>query len=63
MKQHEAMIATLERHVVKEWLKAQTPENYASFLKPYPAEKLYSQPVGKMINRPAYDAPDCIAPV
>jgi putative SOS response-associated peptidase YedK len=57
------MPVMLDRFVDKDWLKAQTPENYASFLKPYPAEKLYSQPVGKMINRPAYDAPDCIAPV
>jgi putative SOS response-associated peptidase YedK len=62
-KVHNRMPVMLDRSVAKNWLKAQTPEDYASFLKPYPAEKVLSHPVGNLVNRPAYDAPDCIAPV
>jgi len=60
-KVHNRMPVMLERHTAQEWLKAQTPTDYATFLKPYPAEQMNCHPVGKMINRPTYDAPDCIA--
>jgi putative SOS response-associated peptidase YedK len=59
---HNRMPVMLDRQVAKDWLKAQTPADYAAFLKPYPAEQMNCHPVGKMINRPAYDSPECIAP-
>lgn len=34
-----------------------------SLLVPYPAAAMTAYPVGRQVNRPAHDAPDCIAPL
>jgi putative SOS response-associated peptidase YedK len=57
---HSRMPVMLERHIAKDWLKAQTPADFKKFLLPYPTEGMNSHPVGKMVNKPAYDTPDCI---
>jgi len=58
---HNRMPVMLERHVAKDWLRVQTPTDYQAFLRPYPAEAMAVHAVGKQINRPTYDGPDCIA--
>jgi putative SOS response-associated peptidase YedK len=60
---HNRMPVILEQGSMRGWLNARTHSDYLKFLQPYSAEKMNCHPVGKMVNRPAYDAPDCIIPV
>ncbi|HTX79386.1 MAG TPA: SOS response-associated peptidase [Longilinea sp.] len=60
---HNRMPVILPKEIRKEWLQAQSLADYKRFLVPYPAERMSSHPVGKQINRPTYDAPDCISEI
>jgi putative SOS response-associated peptidase YedK len=60
---HNRMPVILQKEKMKEWLQAQSLADYKKFLVPYPAERMSSHPVGKQINRPTYDASDCISEI
>jgi len=38
-------------------------EPVQALLTPYPAEQMVAYPVSTRVNSPAYDAPECIAPL
>jgi putative SOS response-associated peptidase YedK len=38
-------------------------EPVQALLTPYPADAMIAYPVSTRVNSPAYDAPDCIAPL
>jgi putative SOS response-associated peptidase YedK len=60
---HNRMPVILDQNSMRNWLSAQSHADYHNFLQLYPAEQMNCHPVGKMINRPAYDAPDCVTPM
>ena len=62
---HDRMPVILAAEHHAEWLDTTTTggENLQAMLAPYPAAAMTAHPVGKQVNRPAHDAPDCIAPV
>ena len=38
-------------------------ESVQALLTPYPADAMIAYPVSARVNNPAYDAPECIAPL
>ncbi len=39
------------------------PDRVQPLLRPYPAEEMVAYPVGPLVNDPAHDSPECIAPL
>jgi putative SOS response-associated peptidase YedK len=62
---HDRMPVILPAAHHQAWLDTTTTasESLQDLLVPYPAETMTAHPVGKQVNRPAHDSPDCIAPV
>jgi putative SOS response-associated peptidase YedK len=60
-KVHDRMPLILPEEVLAKWLDERTPmEEVGSLLKPYCAEEMESFPVGKMVNAPRIDSPECV---
>ncbi len=61
---HDRMPVILEPADVAQWLdpNVQEPERLERLLVPCPADELTMYPVGKLVNSPRYDTPECIAP-
>jgi putative SOS response-associated peptidase YedK len=62
---HNRMPVILPQEAVETWLNPveQSPKTLLPLLKAYPAGKMASYHVSKLVNSPANDLPDCIRPV
>jgi len=61
---HNRMPAILEHHDIPSWLDSapRAAESLQPLLAPYSAERMTAHVVSTMVNRPANDSPECIAP-
>ena len=59
---HDRMPAIIRKEDYARWLSAEEndPASFSEILRPYPAEEMEVHPVSPRVNRPVYDAPDCI---
>jgi putative SOS response-associated peptidase YedK len=61
---HDRMPVILDAATMWDWLDPQArPADLTGLLRPYPPEKMSTQPVSTMVNSPSVDTPECIAPV
>lgn len=60
---HERMPLILTRADYEPWLKTDDPLVLRSLLKSASSDEMDAYPVTRAVNRPAYDAPDCIVPL
>jgi putative SOS response-associated peptidase YedK len=62
---HDRMPAIVEPQDYGWWLdpRADDPAALAALLGPYPAAEMVAYPVGRLVNDPRHDGPDCIAPL
>jgi len=62
---HHRMAVILRREDEAAWLdpNLQEADELLSMLQPYPHEAMDAYPISTKINSPAFDAPDCIAPL
>jgi putative SOS response-associated peptidase YedK len=62
---HDRMPVILAADAYGPWLDAalQKPEQVLPLLQPYPSEAMIAYPVSTLVNSPASDVPQCIAPV
>jgi putative SOS response-associated peptidase YedK len=62
---HDRMPVILSRDAYNLWLDPtmRDVDPIQSLLTPYPAEEMIAFPVSPRVNNPAYDAPECIAPL
>jgi putative SOS response-associated peptidase YedK len=59
---HGRMPVILPKPAYPAWLSAQTPlEAAQQLLAPFPAEWMTARPVGFAVNKPEFDAPECVA--
>lgn len=61
---HHRMPVILSSAAQETWLdpSLEDPSELVSLLQPYPDDDLTAHPVSKQVNKPVYDAPDCIEP-
>jgi putative SOS response-associated peptidase YedK len=61
---HNRMPVILPAEDYQPWLdrEVQDSKQLAPLLRPYPSEAMRADPVGKFVNNPAHDAPECIEP-
>lgn len=61
---HDRMPVILPREAYQEWLEPaeKQPSELASFLQPFPTEKMSVRPVSRIVNSPKNDVAACIAP-
>ena len=59
---HDRMPVILKPEDYDLWLdpEAKDPELLKPLLRPYPSEEMIAEPVGPKVNKPSYDAPDCV---
>jgi putative SOS response-associated peptidase YedK len=64
-KLHNRMPVILSKDAYTQWLESapQLPVNLQHLLVPFPSEQMEVYPVSNLVNRPAYDQPECIIPV
>ncbi len=62
---HNRMPVILRREDYNLWLSPdeETVSTLAALMKPFDPDMMAAYPVSKMVNRPNYDTPECIAPV
>lgn len=61
---HDRMPLILPAEEVPHWLDRETPmRELEEMLRPYPAEEMTAYEVGKGVNNPRHDTPDCIRPI
>ncbi|MDE0634441.1 MAG: SOS response-associated peptidase [Candidatus Poribacteria bacterium] len=62
---HHRMPVILPQNRYPQWLapEEQSPETLQPLLTPYPDEEMEAYPVSRLVNRPANDSPECIAPM
>lgn len=62
---HDRMPVILEPKDYATWLQTDdAPQStLQALLRPYPADRMVAYEVSKLVNRPAVDSPECIAPV
>ena len=62
---HDRRPVILPRDTYNAWLNLTVGdvETVQALLTPYPAEEMVAYPVSTRVNSPAYDAPECIAPL
>ncbi len=61
---HDRMPAILARAEFTTWLDPALPTEEAQrLLRPFPATSMAAYPVSTSVNKPSYDAPDCILPL
>lgn len=62
---HDRMPVILPRSAYATWLDPaeRSPHDLQHLLTPYPAEEMLAYPVSTLVNNPANDVPECIAPV
>lgn len=62
---HNRMPVILPHDAYTQWLDSspQQPPSLQQLLVPYPAGEMEAYPVSTLVNSPAYDHPECIAPV
>lgn len=61
---HNRMPAILARAEFTTWLEPVLPTEEAQrLLRPFPANRMAAYPVSARVNKPSYDAPDCILPL
>jgi len=61
---HNRMPVILRPEDYGRWLDPQnSPAELLPLLRPYVNEELEAYPVGRQVNRPAHDGPDCIRPM
>jgi putative SOS response-associated peptidase YedK len=61
---HDRMPVILAPDAYQPWLdpSVQNSEEILPLLKPFPSETMIAYPVGTLVNNPAHDDPQCIAP-
>jgi putative SOS response-associated peptidase YedK len=62
---HDRMPVILPSSAYGVWLDpaVRDVEPVQALLTPYPAEEMVAYPVSTRVNNPAYDVPDCVAPL
>lgn len=62
---HNRMPVILPEESYQKWLEPgeQNPEELSPLLKPYPADQMVAYPVSTLVNSPANDLPECVAPL
>ena len=62
---HNRMPVILPREFEDRWLDPDVDDGsrLLNLLKPYPSEQMQTQEVSSLVNSPANDSPDCVAPV
>lgn len=60
---HDRMPVILERKDEKTWLQEKDPDVLIKLLKPFPPELMKAYPVSTLVNSPANDIPEVMAPV
>jgi putative SOS response-associated peptidase YedK len=62
---HNRMPVILSNDAYTQWLDSspKQPSSLQQLLVPYPAARMEAYPVSTLVNSPAYDHPECIAPV
>ncbi len=62
---HERMPVILTREAEQRWLDPSItePDELMTMLQPYPASLMHAYPVASMVNSPANDGQECIAPL
>jgi putative SOS response-associated peptidase YedK len=60
---HERMPVIFDRESCWKWLEDKRPPDLQPFLAPYPADKMTAYPVSRLVNDPAHDSKDLVAPV
>jgi putative SOS response-associated peptidase YedK len=62
---HDRMPVILPSDAYTVWLDPamRNVEPVQALLTPYPAEEMTAYPVSTRVNNPAYDAPECLAPL
>ncbi len=61
---HNRMPVILEKEDYDVWLQpGNQPEQGKHLLRPFPAERMATYPVSKLVNSPRNDSPDCIVPL
>ena len=57
---HDRMPVIIPKDLYERWLFETSSQNLQKMLLPFAADQLMSYPVSTLINKPDYDAPDCI---
>jgi putative SOS response-associated peptidase YedK len=62
---HNRMPTILAPEAYSRWLDPRVSDlsSLAALLRSYPASEMVAYPVGRMVNDPRHDGPDCIAPI
>jgi len=62
---HNRMPVIIDPHHFELWLDCAraAKDRLQQLLTPFPAHRMEAFPVSKSVNRPAHDAPDCVAPL
>ena len=61
---HDRMPVILDPEHYELWLDPrQKPDRLQALLRPYAADKMVAEPVSTVVNNPANDVPECIAPL
>ena len=60
---HDRMPVILDRESCWKWLEDRRIPDLQPLLAPYPAEKMITFPVSRLVNDPAHDSKDLVAPV
>ncbi len=62
---HDRMPVILPSHAYRQWLDPlpRFPVDLNALLKPYPSEEMLAFPISTLVNSPAIDGPDVLAPV
>ncbi len=57
---HERMPIVLDKHQMFDWLQDRPQKELVGMMQPYPVEKMKSFMVGKAVNSPFNDTPECV---
>jgi len=60
---HNRMPVILDKSSCWQWLEEKDPLKLQGMLAPYPADKMQAHAVGRMVNNPKADSPECILPL
>ena len=60
---HDRMPVILDSHSCWQWLEEKDPLKLQAILAPYPADKMQTHAVGRLVNNPKVDSAECILPL